>query len=201
MIKKIVAFIGILAITTACGTFALELDSKMTQSIFLQHKSQKKSIYLQKTNTTGVDDNIGTLVKEALLKKNYHFVDNPDKADYILKINTLNMNANRNQKEAAAAGMTGLSTGIVMMATKGAKDGLAGAVVGGVIGGVFAYAVADGQIRMQVDVSITEKLNENKIANYKTRIIAEAKQVHLTPQEGQPLLEKKISQQIAGIFL
>jgi len=53
---------------------------------------------------------------------------------------------------------------------------------------------------MQVDVVITESL-DGKELEYKTRVIAEAKQIHLSPEEGQPLLEEKISKQIAGIFL
>jgi len=193
-----IALLSLLAFS-GCGTFSLQMDSKMTQSVFLKNLQPKKTIYLVKTNTTSVDDNIGFLVKDKLIEKSYEFTDNPEDATYILRVNTVNMNANRQQNEARAAAVTGASTGIVMLAAKGAKDGVGGAVVGAVVGGVFAYAVADGQVRMQVDVVITEKGDES--IDYATRIIAEAKQVHLTPEKGQPLLEEKISKQIAGIFL
>jgi len=189
-----------LLVFSGCGTFSLQMDSKMTQSIFLKNLQPKKTIYLVKTNTTSVDDNIGFLVKDKLIEKNYEFINSPEDATYILRVNTINMNANRQQNEASAAAVTGASTGIVMLATRGAKDGVGGAVIGAVVGGVFAYAIADGQVRMQVDVVITEQMDNNNI-DYATRIIAEAKQVHLTPEKGQPLLEEKISKQIAGIFL
>jgi hypothetical protein len=199
--KLFLIFISLLIGLSGCGTFSLELESKMTQSIFLKNLQPKKSIYLVKTNTTSVDDNIGDLVKNKLIEKKYKFVTNPNDATYILRINTINMNAHKEQNEARAAAVTGASTGIVALAAKGGKEGVGGAIIGAVVGGIFAFAVADGQVRMQVDIVITEHMNDGSNLEYKTRIIAEAKQVHLTPKEGQPLLEKKISKQIAGIFL
>jgi len=49
---------------SGCGTFSLELDSKMTRSIFLKNLEPTKTIYLVKTNTAIVDDNIGSLIKK-----------------------------------------------------------------------------------------------------------------------------------------
>jgi len=187
-------------IFSGCGTFSLELDSKMTQSIFLKNLKPTKTIYLVKTNSATVDDNIGSLAKQKLIAKNYSFVNNPEDATYILRVNTININAKREQREAKGAAVIGTSIGLVALASEGNKAGVQGAIAGAVIGGLFAYAVADGQVRMQADVVITESLNGDEV-EHKTRIIAEAKQVHLTPDEGQPLLEEKISKQIAGIFL
>jgi outer membrane lipoprotein SlyB len=200
MIKTITFFTLIAIMFVGCGTFSLELDSKMTNSIFLENLKPKKIIFLVKTNTAIVDDNIGKLLKQKLEKKNYIFTNNPADATYILRVNTINMAAHKEQNEAKAGAVVGGSTGIVAMAAKGGKNGLAGAVVGAVVGGVFAYVVADGQVRMQVDVKIEEAIDGKMIKHY-TRVIAEAKQIHLTPEEGQPLLEEKISTQIAGIFL
>lgn len=189
-----------LLLFTGCGTLSLQLDSKMTQSIFLNNLKPIKTIYLVKTNTAIVDDNIALLTKEKLLKRNYTFVNNPVNATYILRINTININKRKDQKELESGAITGVSTGLAIGATKGLEDGLAGGLIMGVVGGIFAYAVADGQIRMQADILITEKIGSKKI-NHLTRVIAEAKQVHLTSKEGQPLLEEKISKQISGIFL
>lgn len=190
----------LILIFSGCGTFSLELDSKMTKSIFLKNLKPTKTIYLVKTNTAIVDDKIGSLTKQKLIAKNYSFVDNPENATYILRVNTININAKREQREAKGAAVIGTSVGLVALASEGTKAGLQGAAGGALIGGLFAYAVSDGQVRMQADVVITESLDGEEI-EHKTRVIAEAKQVHLSPQEGQPLLEEKISKQIAGIFL
>ena len=70
----------------------------------------------------------------------------------------------------------------------------------GAVAGLFAYATADGHVRMQADVLITEKLADNKTIEHSTRVFAEATQMRLTVAEAQPILEDKISTQIAGIF-
>ncbi len=198
VIQKV--FIVFVIMLSGCGTFSLELDSKMTRSIFLKNLKPTKTIYLVKTNTAIVDDNIGALTKQKLIAKNYSFMENPEDATYILRINTININAKKEQREAKGAAVIGTSVGLVALASKGTTAGIKGAVAGALIGGIFAYAVSDGQVRMQADVVITESLDGKEI-EHKTRVIAEAKQVHLTPEEGQPLLEGKISKQIAGIFL
>jgi len=199
---KRVSFLLVLSflLLSGCGTFSLETDSKMTRSIFLKNLKPIKTIYLIKTNTAPVDDDIGVLTQSNLEARGYAFVKDPDKATYILRINTININNHKQQNIAKGAAIAGGTTGLVGYANEGSKAGLQGLVVGAVIGGTFAYLVSDGQVRMQVDVRITESINQKEIT-HKTRVIAEAKQVHLTPEEGQPILEKKISKQIAGIFL
>ena len=193
----LVVFILLLS---GCGTFSLETDSKMTRSIFLKNLKPIKTIYLVKTNTAPVDDEIGTLTKAYLQARGYSFVKDPDDATYILRINTININNHKQQNIAKGAAIAGGTTGIVGYASNGGSAGIEGLVVGAAIGGTFAYLVSDGQVRMQVDVLITESIDKEEFT-HKTRVIAEAKQVHLTPEEGQPILEKKISKQIAGIFL
>ncbi len=199
--SKLLIFALLAILLSSCGTFSLELDSKMTQSIFLKSLKPVKTIYLVKTNTAIIDDKIGELLIQKLEKKNYVFVNEPKDATFILRVNTINMNSQKEQNEAKASAIAGGSTGIVALARKGsARNGLTGAVVGAVVGGIFAYAVSDGQVRMQVDVKIEESINGEVVEHF-TRVIAEAKQVHLTIEEAQPLLEEKISKQIAGIFL
>lgn len=202
MKKLLYSFILIILvfIVSGCGTFSLELDSKMTQSVFLKNLKPIKSIYLVKTNTASVDDNIASLTKNKLIAKNYSFVDDPDKATYILRVNTININAAKEQNEVDAAVVSGSTVGLVQLASKGNSSALKGGIVGATAGAILAYAVSDGLIRMQADVRITETIDGNEV-EHKTRVIAEAKQVHLTPEKGQPLLEEKISKQIAGIFL
>jgi len=201
--KKIIRvfLLGIFLLLTGCGTFSLESNSKMTKSVFLKDLKPEKSIYLVKTNTAQVNDNIGALTKENLSKKGYTFVDDPQKATYILRINTININNHKQQNIAKGAAVAGTSAGIIgYAATNSGTAGIEGALVGAVVGGLFAYATADGEVRMQVDVVITEAMDGKEYA-HKTRVIAEAKQVHLTPEEGQPILEKQVAKSISGIFL
>lgn len=191
--------IGLLLV--GCGTFSLQSNAKMTQSLFFKDLEPTKTIFLAATNTTSSDSNISSGAKSILEGKGYAFVDKPSEAKYILRINVLNANGQREQNEAKAAGVAGFTSALVVgSATRSSNNGLVAGIAGAAIGGVFAFATADGNIRMQVDVLITENSSEGAI-DHKTRVIAEATQVHLTPEEGQPILEKIISKKIAGIFL
>ena len=193
--------LGGLLLLSGCGTFSLESNSKMTKSVFLKDLKPKKSIYLVKTNTAQVNDNIGNLTKKNLIAKGYPFVNDPKEATYVLRINTININNHKQQNIAKGAAFAGTSAGIVgYAATNSGTAGIEGALVGAVVGGIFAYATADGEVRMQVDVVITEAMDGTEY-EHKTRVIAEAKQVHLTPKEGQPILEVQIAKSISGIFL
>lgn len=184
-----------------CGTFALQTNSKITQSVFLKDLQPVKTIFLSATNTTSDNSNIWMYTKLNLEEKGYVFTASPKEAKYILRINVLNKDGKLEQNEARAAATLGGAAGVMTgIASNSLKKGVVAGIVGATIGGAFAFITADGNVRMQVDVLISENL-EDSVIEHKTRVIAEATKVRLTPEEGQPILEKMIGKQIAGIFL
>jgi len=201
MIKIITSFI--LAIfVVGCGTFQLETSAKMTESIFLEELNPQKTIFLVYTNTIKKDSNFRLKIKAELIKKGYEITNSSDASKYILRINMVNNNYGLQQNEAKAVGSMALvGASIAGAATRNLKDAAVTGLAVGAVGGIFAYATADGRIRLQADLLITEKFKNKESKNFSTRIIAEACQVHLEPKDGQIILEDVMSKKIAGIFL
>jgi hypothetical protein len=201
--RKTVYCIGLAAslLLTGCGaTLTPQTYSTMTSTIFFKEIKNEKSVYLLSKNSSTADTTIGEQVKQKLLTKGYKVIDEPEKATYVLQINTLNFNSATSNNAATAAVVSGASAAILTGAvTSSMKDaGLAGLGVG-LVGGLVAYAVADGHVRMQTDVKITERTKEGAI-DYETRVLSEMTAMKLTPEKAQPILEDKTSTQIAGIF-
>ncbi len=192
--------IGLL--TTGCGTFELQTSAKMTKSVFLKELDAKKTIYLVTTNTTGTESTFRSKIEADLTERGYELTTSPDGAKYILRVNLVNNIAIRQQNESKAAGAMAVTGAVVAgVATKSLKSGLVTGVAMGAAGALFAYATADGNVRMQADIMIEEKFPDKPSETFTTRVISEARQVHLKPKEGQVILEGVMSKKIAGIFL
>lgn len=187
---------------SGCGaTLTPQIHSTMTNTIFFKELKNEKSIYLLSKNSSIADTTIGDQVKKKLIAKGYSFVEDSDKSSYILQINTLNFNAATSNKEVAAATAAGATTAIFTgVVNKSVKDGAIAGLGVGLVGGLVAYAIADGHVRMQTDIKITERTKAGEI-DYQSRVMSEMTAMKLTPQEAQPILEDKTSTQIAGIFL
>lgn len=203
--RKMYQIIGVVGLSTillqGCGSISMEANSKMTNSIFFKNIQPKKTAFIVAKNSTPVDSELGNQVKQKLQNRGYILMDNPDNAQYIVQVNALNMNEEHEQKALKTATAAGATTAIVSYAVNhSGKDALGSGLAVGAVAGLFAYATADGHVRMQADVLITEKLADNKTIEHSTRVFAEATQMRLTVAEAQPILEDKISTQIAGIF-
>lgn len=205
-LKTLFGFVAVqilaLIFFSGCGTVKMQTFAKSSNSIFFKEISSKKSVFLINKNSSGVDNNIGQMVQSQLMSKGYSFVSDANDAKYILRINTLNLNAGQEQTAVAAVG-AGAVTGAVVggAAKKSLKAGAVTGLAAGAAAGLFALATEDGTVKMQADVFITEKLEDEKKVDYTTRIFTEATQMHLTAQEAQPILEEKIAAKISGIFL
>ncbi len=201
ILTKLLAVVATLFIT-ACGTFQLETSAKMTNSIFLKDLNPEKTIFLVSTNTTGKDSDFHSKIESELVKKGYELMDSPDASKYILRVNLVNNINSIQQNEArAAAGMGATGAVVAGLATKNVGSAVGTGLAAAAVGGIFAYATADGSVRMQADVLITEKFTNKPSEDFLTRVISEARQVHLEPKEGQVILEGVMSKKIAGIFL
>ena len=146
-----------------CGSITMEANSKMTNSIFFKNIQPKKTAFIVAKNSSPVDSELGNQVKQKLQNRGYMLMDNPDTAQYIVQVNALNMNEEHEQKALKTATAAGATTAIVSYAVNhSGKDALGSGLAVGAVAGLFAYATADGHVRMQADVLITEKLADNK---------------------------------------
>jgi len=177
--KKIVALGTLMVFLAGCGALHtsirkrnLDVQTKMSDTIFLDPVSpEKKVIYVQVRNTSDKDNfDIEKPIKEAMTKNGYRVTDNPDEAYYRLQANVLRV-ARTNPEEAqqmlasgygdAVAGAgAGAAAGVV---TGGAGGGVAGGIMG-MLGTVAADAFVEDVMFVAVtDIQLVEKAPEGVI--------------------------------------
>lgn len=185
---------------TGCGTLELETGVKSARGIMLEElQPSNKAVYIA---VSGLDSNIAQMVQQKLTSRGYPVTNELSKAKYTLRINMLDKNGNRTHPEGAAAATFGGVAGVV----SGVHSGSTGTGVGtglgvGLVTGLIAYATADGIVRLQCDIRIDEKMPDDKILTHEDRIFADARKMRLTVEEAQPILEERIADKIAGIFI
>ena len=115
-----VTFSGCTAMTTAIKKRNLDVQTKMSETIFLEPVSpSKRVVYVDIRNTSDKDLNITESIKEKIKKSGYTITDNPDKAHFMLQANVL-------QVEKSDLGT----------AESALNAGFGGAVIGGTIGAI-----------------------------------------------------------------
>lgn len=186
---------------TGCGTLELETGVKSARGIMLEElQPTNKAVYIA---VSGLDSNIAQLVQQKLTSRGYPVTDDLSKAKYTLRINMLDKNGNHTHPEGAAAAATvGTAAGVI----SGVHSGSTGTGIGtglgvGLVTGLIAYTTADGIVRLQCDIRIDEKMSDGKLITHEDRIFADARKMRLTIEEAQPILEERIADKIAGIFI
>lgn len=221
---------GCSTMNTAIEKRNLSVQSKMSNSVFLEPVSnEKKTVFIQIRNSS--DQNIDTQamsngIEQSLSAKGYKVISNPDQANYILQQNILSVKeTNKDQAYSPAeAGFGGAAAGAMAASATGGNYG--GAALLGAVAGVAADAfVKDVYFNLVSDIQIKEKakgkVNYTTQANagsgtsmnttqtisgqsnyltHTTRIVAVANQVNLEFDEAKAILEKKLTQSVAGIF-
>lgn len=166
---------GCAATQTAISKRNLDVQTKMSDTIFLDPVSEKnKTILIQVKNSTDKPElDISPLLKASINQKGYRLVSNPDDAHFILQANVLSVektskspNASRYGGFGAAVGgaaIGGLAsaatggTGRNMAGTAlivGALAGLAEAVGNGLVSDVYYVAVTDVQIKEKTKTGV-----------------------------------------------
>ncbi|MFW6158006.1 MAG: complement resistance protein TraT [Planctomycetota bacterium] len=115
----------VLFVLCAAGCTSRLYDVKMSNSLFVKsHKGQ--TVHVDVRNTSSVQHiPVAEMVRERVRNKGYLLVDDPAKADVVLRANIR-------------------YTGLMEKALKADKV-LAGAVIGGVVGGAGTYAASKSQ--------------------------------------------------------
>jgi hypothetical protein len=138
---------GCSAIHTAIAKKNLDVQTKMSDTIFLNPVTpDKKIIFVDIKNTSDKSNfDIQNSINHVLITKGYKVTNNPDAAHYWLRANILSVDkANPTAAEIALnSGFGGSLTGIAVgAATGGAIGGWAGAGLGG-LAGAAAFSVAE----------------------------------------------------------
>jgi hypothetical protein len=170
--------LGVLALTGCAATYTavakrnLDVQTKMTDTIFLDPvPPAERTVFVEVKNTSDKPDlDIERPIRERIASRGYQLVDDPRRARYILQANVLQ--AGRTSETAAeqmygrgyGAPVTGAAVGstagyVIGKAAPGnaAVWGLGGAVVGGLAETVSGAAVQDVTYSIITDIQIQER--------------------------------------------
>ncbi|HIE40254.1 MAG TPA: conjugal transfer protein TraT [Thiomicrorhabdus sp.] len=154
---------GCSTLSTAIEKRNLSVQSKMTNSIFLEAVSNdKKTIFIQIKNSSDKDIDTRTMtqsIEKALRGKSYQIVNSPEQANYILQQNILSV-AKTNKKNAynaMDAGFGGATAGALIVGASGGGNYGMGALVGSIAGVAANALVKDVYYNLVSDIQIKEK--------------------------------------------
>ena len=150
------------AATTAIEKRNLEVQTKMSDTVFLEPVSPEKQIvYLKVRNTTDKDVEVEEQIRKAFESKEFKVVSNPDEAYFMIQANILQV-GRTDATSTNSALQSGFGGGLVeagvSAATGGSGDNIGiGAAVGAVAGLIANNMVKDIYYSMITDVEIRQR--------------------------------------------
>jgi hypothetical protein len=172
------ALSGCAATTTAIGNRTLDVQTKMTDSVFLEPvAAPEKTILVEVRNSSDrADLDIAPAVRAALAARGYRLVDDPEDARFLLQANVLQVGRT---SRAAAEGAFASGFGSAMIGgAAGAGLGRVAsdqteAMIAGAVAGAAASAVADSFVQdvtysIITDVQISERAGEGVVVTERT---------------------------------
>ena len=208
---------GCAATHTAIAKRDLDVQNKMTDTIFLDPVGPaQRTIYVQVRNSsdyTGLD--LAPEVRNAIESKGYQVIDDPERANYWLQVNVLQVG----KMDPTAAEAIGGA------ASRSWTGGLIGGVVGGAVATVADAVVKDTTYAIITDVQVSERskvavrehtqqqLTQGRsgtrnvtadettnMKRYQTRVMSSANQANLEFADALPYLKTGMTRTVAGIF-
>ena len=162
-------FSGCSAMNTAIKKRNLEVQTKMSETVFLEPVApSKKIIFFDIRNTSDKELHVANAIKNSLLAKGYKITNNPEKATYMLQGNILKV-GKIDAREAQAlrrsgygstlAGVTGAAIGASSSYAfgSGGKTAAAVGLAGAALGFVGDALVEDTIYTMVTDLQIRER--------------------------------------------
>jgi outer membrane lipoprotein SlyB len=148
---------GCAATTTAISKRNLDVQTKMTETVFLDPvPPDERTVFVQVRNTSDKPDfDIEPAVKASIESRGYKVVDDPTQAHYLLQANVLQ--AGRNSDGAAENTFAGGFGSMILGGAAGAGAGRVisdnpGVIIGGALAGAAVSAMADAFVQ---DVTYT----------------------------------------------
>jgi len=158
---------GCAASTTAISKRNLDVQTKMTETIFLDPvPPSERTVFVQVRNTSDKPDfDIEPAVRAAVESRGYRVVDDPSEARYLLQANVLQ--AGRNSDSAAEHTFAGGFGSMILGGAAGAGVGRVASedpavIIGGALAGAAASAVANAFVQdvtysIISDVQVSER--------------------------------------------
>jgi hypothetical protein len=165
--------IGCGAAGTAIEKRNLEVQTKMSTSIFLEPVSpDKRIVYVRVRNTTDKDIDVERQIKNSFEDNGFRITNNPDEAYFMIQANVLQIGKTdaTDNDSALKSGFGGgiLGAGISMATGGSGKNIGLGAAIGAVAGVIADTMIKDIYYSMVTDVeirqrpSIDEKISQNE---------------------------------------
>lgn len=158
---------GCSATTTAIGKRNLDVQTKMSETVFLDPVApNQRTVFVQVRNTSDKPDfDIEPAVKASVESRGYQVVDDPAKAHYLLQANVLQ--AGKNSDSSAEKTFAGGFGGTIVGGAAGAGVGRVisddpSVIIGGALAGAALSAVADAFVQdvtysVISDVQVSER--------------------------------------------
>ncbi|KMY68434.1 hypothetical protein AAU61_01775 [Desulfocarbo indianensis] len=168
---------GCAATTTAIRYGDLDVQTKMTDTIFLEPVSPAlRTVFVQIRNTTDKQLNIESQIRSAIMARGYAITNDPSQAHYVLQANVLQVG--RTDKSALEnsemAGVGGVVMGAGVGALLGGDRAVEGAAIGGLAVGAIE-AISGSAVKvvwysMITDIQIAEKVPEAVSQQYQSTL-------------------------------
>ena len=165
---------GCSAVNTAVKKRNLEVQTKMSASVFLDPvATDKRVVFLQIRNTSdkpGLD--VKSPIRNAVAGKGYRVTENPDEAHYMIQANVLQVGKSdlREAQGMLSQGYGGVAEGALIGAQFGSGDGkVASSLLGAAAGLVGDALVEDVFFSIITDLQISERAKEGVIVTEKNR--------------------------------
>ena len=172
-ISALILLSGCAAATTGLGKRNLEVQTKMTDTIFLEPVSPRdRTVLVQIRNTSGEEDlDIAGAVEGLIAERGYQIVELPEQAHYMLQANVLQVGRTSptaaEQTFAGGFGGTLIGGAVGVAGTRVVTDDTSALIAGGLIGAATS-SVADALIEdvtytIVTDVQISERAGEGLV--------------------------------------
>jgi len=214
------------AIYTSVSKKQLDVQTKMSESIFLDPVAPaKRVVYVSVRNTTDKPSlSVEYAIKQAISEHGYRITDNPDEAQFLLQANVLK--AGRVDQRINDAGANSAITGGAIGSTMGNGDGKVAMVIAGAllstmidasVKDIYYTIITDVRISQRTNAKVTEadqssltqgtsgkkmvsSVEYNHWKRYQTRIVSVANKANLTFPEAQQPLINGLVRSIANVF-
>ncbi len=185
-----------------------KISAKMYQSVWLdpQNLSKNRNIYVRVMNTSGYQGiDFMDLLKRKISEKGFNVIDDPGKADYIVQVNVLYLDEEKESLTADSMLVGGVGGAIAGSYIGGGTreniaGALGGAVIGSLIGGLVGKTIAVNSFTGVAEVRIQENLN-NTTKEHDTRIAVKAEQTNMDKAQVLKILADRLATQISNIFV
>ena len=219
---------GCAAINTSIEKSDLDVQTRASESIFLEPVSPaKRIIFVSVRNTSDKDISIKSQIIERLESSGYRITDDPDQAHFMLQANILKVGKD-NQDASDSYLEAGFSGAALGNAVSSSSDTGKGIVVGALVGIIADSLVDDTLYTMVTDLQVRERPRNNEVITqqqseettqgsdtsisqssslssvewktYHTRIVSTANQVNLDFEDALVALEGGLVRSISGFF-